>query len=303
MLPTQEARLFFVGLISKIPVQWVRSQQDRDVPHAARRMKGILPLIAGLCLSLVSDLAWAGLENSRGLEGRETTVAAGFGYQIGEISTITVKTYDASTGDVLSDEVYELSVNEGDSGGSQVPQERIFAGGVGLGAEDLSRFTLRVYDAKTGAFQWEGQLNLMSTENGGAAQVVSASTHRRARVTKVHATELSLQQPMFVVRALDAYTGGLVWQDEFSADGMGKGWQLQPVARMMEQEESAQPGTGNSFDFRIRMFDRTGHTMLWEDRMAPQLAQEDTREAVDEQAHILPVWPKDLQQSSSSEAI
>jgi hypothetical protein len=85
-------------------------------------------------------------------------VAAGVGYENAETSTITVKTYDAESGEILSEETYELNVKEdGDLADSQ-PRERIFAGGVGLGADGLSSFTLRVYDKSTGQFLWEGLL-------------------------------------------------------------------------------------------------------------------------------------------------
>ena len=39
-----------------------------------------------------------------------TVVAAGVGYENAETSTITVKTYDAENGAILSDETYELNV-------------------------------------------------------------------------------------------------------------------------------------------------------------------------------------------------
>ena len=61
---------------------------------------------------------------------------------------------------------------------SEALQER--AGGVGPGATDLSNFVLRVYDAKTGKFQWEGNLNLTPVESGNVGQLVSTVSPRRA---------------------------------------------------------------------------------------------------------------------------
>ncbi|HEY6261443.1 MAG TPA: hypothetical protein VIW47_07615, partial [Nitrospiraceae bacterium] len=87
-------------------------------------------------------------------------VAAGVGHENAETSTITVKTYDAENGAILSDETYELNVSEDAALAGSQPQERIFAGGVGPGADGLSAFVLRVYDAATGRFLWEGLLNL-----------------------------------------------------------------------------------------------------------------------------------------------
>ena len=115
----------------------------------------------GLFLLLVSSQARAQTDIGETAE-RGTIVAAGFGYQTGDESTITVKVYDAASGEVLSEEVYELNVNEGNSARANSPRTRIFAGGVGLAARDLSDFMVRVYDAKTGRFQWEGRLEVGS---------------------------------------------------------------------------------------------------------------------------------------------
>ncbi len=81
------------------------------------------------------------------------TVAAGFGFQDADTSSITVKTYDAASGEVLSAETYELDIKD-DGPPSSHPRARIFAGGVGVGADGLSEFTLRVYDAANGRFLW-----------------------------------------------------------------------------------------------------------------------------------------------------
>jgi len=267
------------------------------------RLIAIALLISGrLCIALASSQAWAGMEAEQQNEGSRTVVAAGFGYQIGDLSTITVKVYDAVSGEVLSEELYELNVNEGNSPGSNGSRERIFAGGVGPGEEDLSNFVLRVYDARTGTFQWEGQLSLTPRDGSGTGHVVSTLVPRCAVITKIRAAEPSMQQPTFVLRALDALTGSLVWEDEFSADGIGREQRQQLLTRLIDLEADTIEAF-NTFDFRIRVFDRSGRTMLWEDRISPQAAGEDTREAVDDQAHMLPVWPREFQQAPTSEAI
>ena len=71
-----------------------------------------------------------------------TVVAAGFGFQDDETSSITVKTYDAQSGEVLTADTYELDIKD-DGPPTSHPKTRIFAG-VGLGAGSLSEFTLRL---------------------------------------------------------------------------------------------------------------------------------------------------------------
>jgi hypothetical protein len=266
-----------------------------------RRLKATSLLAsAWLCLLLLSGQAW-GQTDTEKKEGKGTIVAAGFGYQIGDVSTIAVKVYDAASGEVLSEEVYELNVIEENSARSNPSQERIFAGGVGLGATDLSNFVLRVYEAKTGKFQWEGQLNLTSPDGSGAGQMVSTVVPRRATITKIYATEIARWQPVFLLRALDASTGWLVWKDEFSADGTGTA-RVQQLATWLIGLDGNSTEASHTFDFSIRMFDRR-RAVLWEDQFSQQEAEEDTHEAFDDQAHVLPAWPWQLQQGSTPEAI
>ena len=136
-----------------------------------------------LCLLFSIGQAWG----ATGAEEKKTIVAAGFGYQIGTVSTIAVKVYDAESGVILSDEVYELSVKESD-GVRSSRGPRIFAGGVGRGATDLSNFVLRVYDANTGVFQWEGRLNLVQPDGKAEGKFIDQrhgkQSSRRCRLLK-----------------------------------------------------------------------------------------------------------------------
>lgn len=267
-----------------------------------RRVNAISWLIGtGLCFSLVSSQAW-GQTHQEIKGGNGEIVAAGFGYQIGGVSTITVKIYDAASGTVLSDDVYALDVNEGKGAPSNPFQERIFAGGVGLGATDLSNFVLRVYDAKTGKFQWEGRLNLAPRDGSGTGQMVSTVAPRRTTITKIHAAETVMRQPSFWLRALDPMTGGLVWEDEFSTDGAVSA-RVEHISTPLIGLDGSSTGSSHTFDFRIRMLDRSGRRVLWEDQVVQQGAQEDSHDAFDDQARVLPVWPRQHQQGSVSETI
>lgn len=258
---------------------------------------------AGLCLSLMGGHAWADAGNGRS-GGGAAIVAAGFGYQNGAESTITVKVYDAASGEVLSEDVYDLSVKEDRNARSDSAGARIFAGGVGLGATDLSNFVLRVYDAKTGEFQWAGQLNL--TANGGdeneIGHRISTVTPRRAVVAKIHdATETDAPHPVFLLRAWDASTGGIIWEDEFSTDGKGTALARQVADGSTGFDEVA---LGiDTFDFRILMFDDGSRAVLWEDQVFQRPADEEVQGAGDDRAQMLPAWTEPIEQESTSEEI
>jgi len=270
-----------------VPVRG-RHDGNQSATHPRRSWNVSYPLAGlGLCLSLMSGQAWGQIGTEQN-EGHEAIVAAGFGYQNGEESTITVKVYNPASGEVLSEDVYELSVKEDTHTGSTVSAGRIFAGGVGLGSTDLSSFVVRVYDAKTGEFQWSGQLNLTPSDGSGAGRLISTVVPRRATITKIRGLNTAASSPLFVLRAMDVSTGGILWEDEFSADGEGAAQARQTAARQVGGA-GAEP-VADLFDFRIRMFAADGRTVLWEDQVIQQPADEEMQGAVDDRAQLLPAW-------------
>lgn len=227
-------------------------------------------------------------------------VAAGFGYQIGDISTITVKVYDAGTGEVLSDDTFELDVKE-EGSRSHPGQERIFAGGVGRGATDLSHFVLRVYDAQTGQFQWEGELNLSPRDGSDGGRLVSTVVSRRASVVRISSAEQARRQPSFLLRARDSETGRLVWEDEFSTES-GRSARMDRIAdRPAHTAES--PDSARTFDLSIHMSNADGQGTLWEDRISQEEAVEATHDAVDDQPQVLPGWPRFMELDQRAQRI
>ena len=146
--------------------------QERHIDGRTRKIFSIVVIAFAMIGFGLPLTAWTADLSSLAPVKPRKVVAAGVGYENAETSTITVKTYDAESGAILSDETYELNVREDTASAGSQPRERIFAGGVGPGADGLSKFTLRVYDAATGRFLWEGLLNL------SASNQESGSTHR-----------------------------------------------------------------------------------------------------------------------------
>ena len=231
-------------------------------------------------------------------------VAAGVGYENAETSTITVKTYDAESGMILSDETYELNVREDAASAESQPPERIFAGGVGSGTDGLSAFTLRVYDAATGRFLWEGLLNL----NAGNQE--SDSTHRvTAHLVAPQATMIPVRrqsavdgQPQFFLRAVDLVTGQLVWTDHFSTapDTVAR---AERVGRASVGQSEGLAVLSQQIEFRIQMMDDRGRRVMWEDTIQPTLEETDLAAGHDAAAENLPVWPGEELGEVTQEAI
>ncbi len=262
----------------------VTDQPRGSTSHNFSKILGWFVVVV-LCLSSSVGQAWGEIRTQE----KRPIVAAGFGYQIGTVSTIAVKVYDAESGDILSNEVYELAVKESD-GAVSSHGPRIFAGGVGLGATDLTIFVLRVYDANTGVFQWEGRLNLMQPDWKTWGQVVSATPWRRATVMKIQGAGVTVEQPVFLLRAMDAATGMLVWEDEFTTVRM-RIPRVHQIAGQSAQSDSLSLARSHTFNFRIRMYDSSGKKVLWEDQLAQQEPNEGPEQSHRDQADMLPAWP------------
>ncbi len=216
-------------------------------------------------------------------------VAAGVGFQNDGASTITVKTYDADSGVTLSEETYELNVKEDAGPSAGAVRERIFAGGVGPSANGLSEFLLRVYDASTGRFLWEGQLNLSPSPESGTPHQVIAYVSTQTIVTKVRRRAAADGQPEFLLRAVDPSTGQLVWADQFSA-GKDRFARAERIGRSVMGQTELTPGPSRNIDFRIRMLDDHERHVIWEDRLAPVVEAAEATPGQDDHVEKLPGW-------------
>ncbi|HXH85608.1 MAG TPA: hypothetical protein VNI35_02210 [Nitrospira sp.] len=248
--------------------------------------------LAGFMISLSAENVAAASANPR------KTVAAGLGYQDADMSSITVKTYDAESGEVLSSETYELDIKE-DGPAVNRPSSRIFAGGVGVGGDGLSEFTLRVYDAENGKFLWEGRLNLGVGINPEVdAFPVVAHTQSRAAVLRVFNRTKRSGQPYFVLRATNPETGQLVWGDQFSADAANV-----KVERISRSVIGMTGGVPSEIDFRIKMPDEAGRQVLWEDKVVPGVDEEVAGPERSDDPGMLPVWPDSSGQTAGKDGI
>lgn len=283
--------------------EFVPVYQERRIE--VRRRKAFYGSLTA-CAMVVYGLpltAWtADLSSLEPVKSRKV-VAAGVGYENADTSTITVKTYDAEHGAILSDETYELNVREDAASASSQPRERIFAGGVGPEADGLSAFTLRVYDAATGKFLWEGLLNLsVSNPESGSTHRVVAHLAPQSRVTKVRSRGAIDGQPQFVLRAVDPATGQLVWTDQFSA-GAGRQARAERVNRAVVGQTEGLAAPSQQIEFRIRMFNDRDRQMLWEDTIEPTVEETNVAVGQDDAAANLPAWHGEGPDEMKQEAI
>jgi hypothetical protein len=265
--------------------------EERQIDGRTRKAFYVALIACAMIGSSLPLTAWTTDLSSLAPVKPRTVVAAGVGYENAETSTITVKTYDAENGAILSDETYELNVREDAASAGSQPRERIFAGGVGPGADGLSAFTLRVYDSATGRFLWEGLLNLSAgdQESGSTHRVVAHLAAPQATVTQVRSRGAIEGQPQFFLRAVDSATGQLVWTDHFSA-GADTFARAERVSRAVVGQTEGLADLSQQIEFRIRMMDDRGRRIMWEDTIEPTVEETDVVAGHDEAAENLPVW-------------
>ncbi len=222
-------------------------------------------------------------------------LAAGFGFQGPASSMITIRTYQARSGAVLSEDSYDLNVlDDGRPSGQESPG-RIFAGGIGLDSSGQSKFLLRVYDAATGKFQWEGQLNLRSQGEEGAASPTASLVPVRPSTWRASAQGPSAIQAHLSLRAVDPRTGGVVWQDKFIPGSHSKG-QAQGIVFQQPSVSGVENSIGHVFDLVVFTFDRVSGRLLWRDSFE-ELDEFDSRGSErDSEVHpqTLPPWDEFL---------
>ena len=292
--------------------EWFRQIGREFVPEyqeqridGRRRKAFYVALIA--CAMIGSGLpltAWTADLSSLAPVKPRKVVAAGVGYENAEMSMITVKTYDAENGAILSDETYELNVREDAASASSQPRERIFAGGVGPGSDGLSEFTLRVYDAATGLFLWEGLLNLRvaNQESDSTHRVVAHLVAPQATVTQVRSRGVIEGEPQFFLRAVDSVTGQLVWTDHFSAWASAFA-RTERVSRAVVDQTEGLTTLSQQIEFRIQMMDDRGRQIMWEDTIEPTVEETDMVAGHDAEAENLPVWRGEEPDEMKKEAI
>ena len=286
--------------------EWFRPVRYELAPaHQARqtRKARCFSFIAVAVLEYGFPLtAWAAdLAVSASVQPRKV-VAAGVGYENAETSSITVKTYDAENGEILSEETYELKVKEAAVAGERQPSERVFAGGAGPGTDGLFSFKLRVYDAATGKFLWEGFLNLSANNQE------SSSTHRvmaqltpQALASRTRSRSVGEGEPQFALRAVDSATGQLVWTDQFS--GAGRLAKAERISRAAIGQTEEPVAPSRQIEFRVQMFNDQERQLLWEDTIEPAVEEVDVTSRQDEAAENIPAWRSAGPEEKKREAI
>ena len=131
------------------------------------------------------------------------------------VGDFAVRTYDAKSGSLLWQDQFDGTASGEDDDEAYaitVKGERVFVAGSIENEESFSDFTVRAYDAKTGRLLWQDQAN-------GTANGYDHATDIAVQGQRVFAAGSVVNQDVgsdFTVRAYDARSGRLLWQNQFN---------------------------------------------------------------------------------------
>ncbi len=250
-----------------VPMLPVRARARVDLLGEGR-VAFLLGLAVLTCLLMPEPRAWgADL-------GDDRLVTAGLGIRIADMSSFLLRTYDAHSGELISEDEFELTVDEESAAEVEAGGGRVYAVGSGLGQGGLLTLVVRAYDARTGDLLWEDDLNpsLDAKPTLTSFQTTGTQTlqpeHSGSQIRPVF-------QSSFIVRSLNSRTGEVIWEDEFHAHHEAPD-PSRPRSSLGDEEL-----VDHHFSIQIRTFDTATGEFLWEDQFYPE--QMDT-EASDEEA-------------------
>jgi hypothetical protein len=238
-------------------------------------------------------------------EGRGAVLATAFGYQNDESSTVLVKTFDPATGALLSEDSFTLPGVEETSLNGEAGPARILAGGARIAGQGGMTLSLRVYDARSGRYLHDVNLNVAADVEAGALPTPVIGPARPQGFVRL-ASETTPEPandeaPMFSVRAVDPLNDHVVWHNEFEPAASSAGKVERMRYRLLPR---AEPTTKDQkYDFQIHMYNHRTGELIWENAssLLVKPAGSPTRE--DETlGKILPAWPSE-EPSDSAEMI
>jgi hypothetical protein len=262
------------------PLTMELARQGRRVVASAgeashRLAWGIVAFMASLCLvggasGAGGDLVWedhfdkaGGADGVNALAvGRGQIFAAGFGTNAAGNRDFLVRAYQAKSGVLLWEDQVDQAEDTDRAFALAVGAGQVFAAGFGTNTAGNQDFLVRAYDPKSGALLWEDQL-----DHAGFNDVAEALAVQGGWVFAAGSVERGAGNQDFLIRAYDAKTGALLWEDQ--ADTAGHNDVAFALAVGEAQVFAAGFGTnaaGNQ-DFLIRAYDAKTGALLWEDQV------------------------------------
>jgi glucose dehydrogenase len=242
-------------------------------PQASPRLAwGIVAVVASLCLvggasGAGGDLVWEDqVDKAGGPDGINAVAvrsgqvfAAGSGTNTAGNRDFLVRAYQANTGVLLWEDQVDQAGDTDRAFALAVGAGEVFAAGFGTNTAGNQDFLVRAYDPKSGALRWEDRL-----DRAGFNDVAEALAVQGGRVFAAGSSERGAGNQDFLIRAYDAKTGAVLWEDQ--SDTAGRNDVAFALAVGAGEVFAAGFGTnaaGNQ-DFLIRAYHATDGALVWE---------------------------------------
>jgi TolB-like protein len=189
--------------------------------------------------------------------------AAGKTYTQNGDYAFSVRAYDAATGGVLWEDHFDREGQGADQADAvAVKGSRVFvAGSSGTVAGGMA-FTVRAYNAKSGALLWEDHFDREGSRDDRASGIAVSGR----RVFAVGWTQTSAGGYAFTIRVYHCATGALLWEDHYDRDGDGVDAATAVTvkgSRVFVAGRTSTAAGGRAFS--TRAYNASTGALLWED--------------------------------------
>ena len=137
---------------------------------------------------------------------------------------------------------------------------QVFAAGFGTNAAGDQDFLLRAYHATDGALVWEDRV-----DQAGFDDTAFALTVGEGRVFAAGSGQRAAGNEDFLVRAYDAKSGALLWEDQVDKAGGFDGVNALAVERGRLFAAGFVTNAAGNFDAFLRAYEAESGALLWED--------------------------------------
>jgi PQQ-like domain len=188
--------------------------------------------------------------------------AAGSGERGTGNQDFLIRAYDAKSGALLWEDQADKAGHNDAAFALAVRGGQVFAAGFGTNAAGNQDFLIRVYQAEDGALIWEDQVDQAGFNDTALALAVGGG-----RVFAAGSGQRTPGNEDFLVRAYDATSGALLWEDQVDQAGGFDGVNAIVVERGRLFAAGFVTNAAGNFDVLIRAYEAKTGTLLWEDQV------------------------------------
>ncbi len=136
--------------------------------------------------------------------------AAGEGDNITGVCQFIVRAYDSQTGSLVWNDQFDTGFLGGGANAIAIDANNLYVAGTACGDECVGEFVVRSYNSKTGELLWSDEFDNDGKGGLGANDIAVIGN----RVIAVGSVFTNTGNLAFLVRAYDAKTGELVWENQ-----------------------------------------------------------------------------------------